>query len=184
MRELASNFTDIDNKTGNIFSTDDNKTKTNINQDNEMVNTDKDNTNSLNEEYKEILDKMSMTTENHTKNLSDEGKKSPGNKMINKNLKADVNNQTSLKGNSKEIQTKLPRLQVKEITENNSNNLTYNNIETPKPMTSNLDKVEKPVDDEYNKILSKMSMPDKVTTETEAPFYENVENDSGSFVQR
>ena len=180
MRELASNFTDIDNKTGNISSTDDNKTKTNINQDNEIVNTDKDNTNSLNEEYKEILDKMSMTTENHTNNLSDEGKKSPGNQMLNKN----INNQTSLKGNSKEIQTKLPKLQVKEITENNSNNLIHNNIETPKPMLSNLDKVENSVDNEYNIILSKMSMPDKVTTETEAPFYENVENDSGSFVQR
>ena len=85
MRELASNFTGDDNKTPNIFSTD-NETETNINQDNEIVNTDKDNTNSLNEEYKEILDKMSMTTENHTKNLSDEGKNHQGNQMINKNL--------------------------------------------------------------------------------------------------
>ena len=126
MRELASNFTGDDNKTPNIFSTD-NETETNINQDNEMVNTDKDNTNSLNEEYKEILDKMSKTTKNHTNNLSDEGKKSLGNQMINKNLKADVNNQTSLKGNSKEIQTKL---QVKKVHENDSNNLIHNGIKS------------------------------------------------------
>ena len=185
LTELATNFSNIENETANTFTNDD-KTEVNINLDNELFNRDTDNTNSPNDAYKEILDKISMTTENITKNLLSEGKKIPSNQMQNqKNLKEDINSLNS----SRE---KTDQTQIKEFSGKDTNNSTQKAIETQKNMISSLDKVnisdktEKPLNDEYNKILSKMSIPDKVTTETdtEAPFHNNIENDGGSFIQR